>query len=320
MSTEKWTRGKVPIIKWCDLVWMDGELVEWKDAKEHISSVPFHYGIGIFEGIRGYSGKDNLYIFRLKEHVDRLFNSAKIYSMKIPFSKETIQQAIIEIVKKNNFHDLCYIRPIVYRGLLPTFGVTSALDAPVKTAILVCLRQKRLGTSEFERGKTAIISSWRRFAPDSMPSIAKCVGNYANGLLAVVEAKEKNVDYPILLDHRGFVSEGPGQNIFIVSNGKVITPPLIASILKGITRDTIITLARDLGYETLERDITVGELYTADEVFVCGTGTEVASITNINGREIGTIPGLITRKIAEYYERVVNSFVPEHRDWLTTVY
>lgn len=307
-------------MRWTNFVWMDGKLVEWKKAKIHISVGALHYGICIFEGIRAYITEENLNVFRLKEHVERMYNSAKIYQMNIPFEKEAMQNAIIETIRCNEVKDDCYIRPIVYRGELPSLGVKQTFNAPVNVSLLVGLRKRMIKTKSFEEGKKAIISSWRRISSDAMPLKSKCAANYANSALAIMDAIRALADYPIFLDSRGFVCEGPGQNLFIIKSKKLITPPLSSPILAGITRDTIIKLAQELGYNLIEEDMTRDELYTADEVFLCGTSCEIAPIVEIDGAPITNGVGKITARIASYYLDVVTGKVPKYRSWVTTVY
>jgi len=307
-------------MSWGKFVWMNGELVKWEDAKVHVSAGALHYGICVFEGIRAYKTDGNLHVFRLKDHICRLYNSAKIYWMNIPFNRDELFKAVIETLKSNEIFDDCYIRPIVFRGNLPAMGARKTFESPVNVSIIVQLRKRNILTEAFIKGKRAVISSWRRISPDAMPPMAKCAANYANSVLAIMDSIKANVDYAIFLDSRGFVCEGPGQNIFIVKEGKLITPPLYSSILEGITRDTVIRIARDLNYDVIERDITRSELYTAEEIFLCGTACEIAPIVEIDKIKISDKVGEVTKRIASYFLEVVMGKVAKYSEWLTAVY
>ncbi|MFX0204040.1 MAG: branched-chain-amino-acid transaminase [Candidatus Hodarchaeota archaeon] len=303
-----------------ELVWINDKILRLEEARVPIVTATLHYGLGVFEGITAYPKDDNLYIFRLEDHVDRLFESARIYGMKIPYTKETLSKSVKELTKANKFHTRCYIRILVYRGGLPKFGVKQSFNAPVEVSIITSSRGSLIGTREFEKGKSAMISSWKRIAPDIMPPTAKSVANYANGALGLMEAQEKGVDYVVFLDHRGFVSEGSGQNIFIIKHGKIVTPPEYASILIGITRNTIIKLAHDLGHDVSEKDITRSQLYTAEEIFLCGTAAEIVPIVKVDGITVSEEAGSLTRKIAFNYKKLVTNKLPKYRNWITTVY
>lgn len=303
-------------------IWINGELVKGEEAKIHVMSSAVHYGFAVFEGIRAYAYDKNLYVFRLKEHLQRLFESAKIYHMKIPYEEAEMFDSIVETIKSNDLHANCYIRPIAYGGVIPGFelGYSHIDKAPVGVSIMVRPRRVILGTDEFRRGKKAIVSSWRRFSPDAIPPVAKCAANYVNSFLASRESKKAEVDYAIMLDKQGFVSEGGGQNIFVIKDGHIITPPIYASILGGITRKTLISIGRDLGYTIEERNITRGELYVMDEIFLCGTGTEVMPIVEVDDVKISDEAGSVTTKIASYYRQVVTGRISEYQHWLTAVY
>lgn len=297
-------------------IWMDGEFIPWKEAKIHILSHVVHYGSAVFEGIRCYKTEKGPAIFRLKEHIDRLYFSASIYHMKIPYTKEQLINACKEIVKANGLQE-CYIRPIVYRGY-GEMGV-NPLNLPVKVAIAAWVWGPYLGKAK-EEGARVIISTWRRFAPDAIPSMAKSSGPYMNNQLAKIEAVERGVDEAIMLDYRGFVSEGTGENIFIIKNNILYTPPLEASILPGITRDSIIKIAKDLKYTVIEKDLTRAELYHADEVFFTGTAAEVTPIVEIDGIKIGNgKPGPITRKLQEIFFKIAKGEEEKYLKWLTYV-
>ncbi len=295
-------------------IWMDGALIEWSEAKVHIMTHALHYGTAVFEGIRGYWDKGVLKLFRLKDHITRLFNSAKIFHMNIPYTQAQIEEAIVETVKANSIRDNCYIRPIVYRG----YGVIglNPLKAPVKVAIAAFPFGKYLE----EKGVKCCVSSWRRIAIDSQPPAAKICGNYVNSCLAKIEAVLNGFDEAIFLDSHGYVCEGTGENIFIVKNGVISTPPTVSGILEGITRDTVIRLAEDLGFKIQERLIARSELYTCDEAFFTGTAAEITPIVSIDNRVVGDgSPGPITRKIRDQYFKVVLGNISKYRDWISEV-
>jgi len=295
-------------------IWMDGELVEWSEAKVHIMTHALHYGTAVFEGIRGYWDRGVLKLFRLKDHITRLFNSAKIFYMNIPYTQAQVEEAIVETVKANSIRDNCYIRPIVYRG----YGVVglNPLKAPVKVAIAVFPFGKYLE----EKGVKCCVSSWRRIAIDSQPPAAKVCGNYVNSCLAKMEAVLNGFDEAIFLDSHGYVCEGTGENIFIVKNGIISTPPIVSGILEGITRDTVMRIAEDLGFKVQERLIARSELYTCDEAFFTGTAAEITPIVSIDNRVVGDgSPGPITRKIRDQYFKVVLGNVGKYKNWISEV-
>lgn len=303
-----------------DFIWMDGKIVKWDEAKIHVKTHALHYGTGVFEGIRGYSFNDNIYIFRLKSHLDRMYYSAKLYRMEIPYTYEQLTSAIKETIKINKIKETCYIRPIVYRGYGP-LGL-NPLKSPVNVAIYAIPFKEYLGAGVLEKGITCLVSSWERISPRALPPEAKACGNYLNSVLARLEAVEKGYTEAIMLDHRGFVSEGTGENIFIVRGGKVYTPPLYSSTLEGITRDTLIQLFKsELGIDVVITDLTRCDLYKADEVFICGTAGEVTPVVRIDSTDIGDRkPGEITLKIQKVYLETVNGKNKSYLHWLTPVY
>lgn len=297
------------------LVWINGELVKWEEAKVHVLSHALHYGTGVFEGIRGYYCEDNVMrIFRLRDHLVRLYRSAKILHMDIPYPLEVLERAAVELVRANAFSNDIYIRPIAFRGL-GFFGLAS--QNPVDVAIVALEFGKYLRPE----GVRCTISSWRKPPADSFPVYAKATGIYLLYHLASLEASLHGYDEAILLDSEGFVAEGAGENIFIVKNGTVVTPPVYGDVLEGITRDTVIRLARgELGVEVAERRIRREELYTADEAFFTGTAAEVAPIVEVDGRRIGTgEAGPITRALMRLYREVVTGKVERYRGWITEV-
>ena len=265
-------------------IWMDGNMVDWKDAKIHALSHVVHYGTSVFEGIRAYDNKKGTCIFRLNEHVKRLFNSAKVYKIDIPYTQEEIAQAIRDTVKINELAS-CYIRPVVFRGY-GQLGV-NLLSCPVNTVIGAWEWGSYLGEEGMANGVDVGVSSWRKPAPDTFPTLAKCGANYMNSQLAKLEAIDHGYDEAIMLDYEGHVSEGSGENIFIIEDGVLYTPSMDSSNLKGITRESIKQLANDLGYEVVEERISRERLYFADEVFFSGTAAEVTPIRSIDHKIIG---------------------------------
>jgi len=277
-----------------------------------------HYGVGVFEGIRAYRTYDGrTAIFRLREHVRRFFDSAKIYKLEIPFSEDEIVEAIRELVRRSGF-DECYIRPIAFINTRKLGVKPPSRRASV--AIGLIRWGKYLGKAYYE-GARVTVSPWRRIPPNSLPLNAKAVGQYLNSYLASLDAEIKGFDEALLLDTRGFVSEGPGENIFMVKNGSVYTPPLYASVLPGVTRETVSrVLKEELEIEIQERDIALGELLTADEAFFTGTAAEITPIVEIDGVKIGSgKPGPITRKLQTLYDDIVRGKVEKYREWLTYV-
>jgi len=298
-------------------VWMDGEFVAWDDAKIHILSHVIHYGSGVFEGLRCYKTKKGSACFRLQDHTERLFNSAKIYRMEVPFTEEQINQAIIELIKKNGL-DECYIRPLVYRGY-GELGV-NPFTCPVKVTIAVMKWGKYLGAEALEKGVDVMVSSWNRMAPNTFPAMAKCCANYMNSQLIKMEALKYGFVEGIALDTNGFVSEGSGENIFIVKNGKIRTPPIHATILPGITRDSVIRIADDLGIPLVEQMILREFLYLADEVFFTGSAAELSPIRSIDKITIGKGErGEITKKLQDTFFEIIEGDRQDSYNWLTYV-
>ncbi|MBQ6099646.1 MAG: branched-chain amino acid transaminase [Methanobrevibacter sp.] len=298
-------------------IWIDGNMVDWKDANIHVLSHVVHYGTGVFEGIRAYKNDKGVAVFRLKEHVQRLFDSAKIYKIDIPFTQEEIEEAILETVRVNNL-DGCYIRPIVFRGY-GELGV-NPLNCPVNVVIAAWEWGSYLGEEGMANGVDIGVSSWRKPAPDTFPALAKCSANYMNSQLAKLEAIDNGFDEAIMLDYEGHVSEGSGENIFLVENGKLFTPSMSSSNLKGITRDSIMTVARDLGYEVVEEIISRERLYSADEVFFTGTAAEVTPIRSIDHRTIGIgRRGPISEKLQTAFFDIVEAKTEDKYNWLSYI-
>ncbi len=297
-------------------IWMDGKLVDFANAQVHVLNHTLHYGVGVFEGIRAYDTPKGPAIFRLKDHVRRLTTSARLYHMPLPFSPEEIERAILDTQAANEFIP-SYIRPILYRGE-PGLGVKN-LKGRISLAIAAIPAKKYLGESS-ETGVRAKISPFRRPQTDAIPSFAKADGNYTNSYLAGVDAAKDGYEEAILLDHNGFVSEGTGENVFLVRDGTVYTPGLESAILVGITRDTVIRLARDLGYPVVEKLLSMNELLTADEAFFSGTYAEVAPIREISHYQIGDgKPGPITRDIMDVFSKAVHGQEAKYADWLSLV-
>jgi branched-chain amino acid aminotransferase len=298
-------------------IWMDGKFINWDDAKIHILSHVIHYGTGVFEGFRCYETKKGSVIFRLKEHTDRLFNSAKIYRMEIPYSKDEINNVTVELIKKNGLK-AAYLRPIVYRGY-NTLGV-DPFPCPVCVAIATLQWGQYLGKEALETGVDVMVSSWNRMAPNTFPAMAKACANYMNSQLIKMEAITYGFTEGIALDNTGYVSEGSGENIFAIKNKIIYTPPLHASILPGITRDTVMIIAKDLGFELVEEMLTREFLYIADEVFFTGSAAEVTPIRTIDKIPIGEgKAGPITKKLQKTFFEIVEGKIEDKHGWLTKV-
>jgi branched-chain amino acid aminotransferase len=298
-------------------IWFNGKIVDWKDANLHVLSHVVHYGSSVFEGIRCYNTKRGPAIFRLREHVQRLINSGKIYRMDIPYSVEEICQAIIDTVKINGLKQ-CYIRPVAFRGY-GELGVYP-LNCPVETVIAAWPWGKYLGEEAIEKGVEVGVSSWRRMAPDTMPNMAKAGSNYMNSQLAKMESITNGYDEGIMLDYQGMVSEGSGENIFVVLEGVIYTPPISSSLLSGLTRYAIITLAGEMGLEIRQEPIPREMLYISDEVFLTGTAAEVTPVRSVDKIIVGPgCRGEITRKIQDAFFAVVNGENKTYHKWLTLI-
>jgi len=299
-------------------VWMNGRLVDFADAKIHVFSHAIHYGSGLFEGIRCYNTKRGAAIFRLPEHTRRLFDSAKIYRMELPYSADEVNRACIDIIQANDFDD-CYLRPVVYRGY-HSLGVFPG-SCPVDVVVAAWRWGKYLGAEALEQGVDVRVSSWNRMAPNTFPALAKATGNYMNSILIRQEAAIDGYTEGIALDVNGHVSEGSGENIFLVRDGKIFTPHFGASILGGITRASILQIARDFGYEVVETLIPREMLYIADEVFFTGTAAEVTPIRSIDKITIGNgRRGPITERLQKEFFDYIAGEIPDRYNWLTPVY
>ena len=298
-------------------IWMDGEFKELKDANISILAHVVHYGSAVFEGIRCYDTPNGPAIFRVREHMQRLINSAKIYKMEIPYTLDELVEACKDTVKENNLKG-CYIRPITYRGF-GELGV-NPLNCPVETAIAAWEWGSYIGEEEMENGANIGISTWGKPAPATLPVLAKAGANYMNSQLANLEAGEHGYDEAIMLDVEGHVAEGSGENLFIVEDGKLITPGLGNSILSGITRDSVMKIAADLGYEVKEDNISRERLYLADEVFFTGTAAEITPIRAVDNRKIGEgRRGPVAKELQETFFNIVEGKVEDKFGWLTYV-
>jgi len=296
-----------------DKIWMDGKMVDWDKAQVHVCTHALHYGSGVFEGIRAYETEKGTAVFRLKEHIDRLYNSAKILKMEIPYPKEEFKQAVKNTIKENNLKS-CYIRPLVYRGF-EQLGV-NPFKCPVNCAIAVWEWGAYLGEEAIAKGIKTKISSYARSYINSTSQKAKICANYINSIFAKMEAIETGVDEAILLDTRGYVTEGSGENIFWIRNEVIYTTPT-ATVLEGITRDSVIKIAQDMGYQVQEKYICRDELYISDEVFFAGTAAEVTPVREIDNYQIGEGKrGPITEKIQEKYFAIVKGQDIKYSDWL----
>jgi branched-chain amino acid aminotransferase len=299
-----------------DLIWMNGEFVAWEDAKVHVLTHSLHYGTGVFEGIRAYeTDAGETGIFRHQDHLDRLERSAAFYYMELPYSKEQLREVTHELIARNGFKS-CYIRPLVYRGYGP-MGL-NPLENPVEAMIAVWEWGAYLGEEGKRNGIRARVSSWRRISPESLIPHAKASGQYLNSVLAKVESLKAGYEEAILLDHRGNVCEGTGENVFVVKDGHIATPGHSASILDGINRKSVMQIAVDLGYRVVERDIARAELALADEVFLTGTAAELTPIREIDDIEIGP-PGPITREIQHVFDGALHGRTERYARWLDLV-
>jgi branched-chain amino acid aminotransferase len=300
-----------------DLIWHNGELVAWEDAKVHVLTHGLHYGTGVFEGIRAYETSAGTAIFRHQEHLERLFRSAELYYMPIPYELEELRAATHELIAANGLRE-CYIRPIAFRG----YGQMGLypLDCPVEVSIAVWPWGAYLGEEGKQKGIRAKVSSWRRIPHDSLIPHAKASGQYLNSVLAKIEASKAGYQESLLLDSHGFVCEGSGENVYVVREGVIYTPPHTAGILDGISRRSVITIAGDLGYTVVERDLARSELYLADEVFLSGTAAELVPVAEIDDHAIGGgEPGPVTREIQRVFDDALHGRDPRYANWLDVV-
>ncbi|MFT4921318.1 MAG: branched-chain amino acid aminotransferase [Haloarculaceae archaeon] len=301
-----------------DTIWMDGEFVDFDDAQIHVLTHGLHYGTGVFEGVRCYDTDDGPAIFRWEEHLERLYDSAKPYDIEIPFEPGELTEATVELIRREDM-DSCYIRPIAFYGYGP-LGLNPS-DSPVTVAIAVWPWGAYLGEEALEEGVDVAISSWRKHASSQIPTNAKTTGAYVNSVLASLEATSNDYVEAIVLNKEGNVAEGPGENLFLVRDGEIYTPGLAESILDGITRQSVIRIARDLGYTVHEQaTISRGELYTADELFFSGTAAEVTPIRSVDDNTIGEgTKGPVTDEIQTRFFDVVERAPAEYDDWFHPV-
>jgi len=304
-------------VKQADLIWMNGEFVAWEDAKIHVLTHGLHYGTGVFEGIRCYDTEIGPAIFRHQEHYQRLARSAELYYMPMPYDGAALRAATHELIGRNGLRS-CYIRPLAYRGY-GQMGL-NPLEAPVDVAIAVWEWGAYLGEEGKRNGIRAKVSSWRRISPESLIPTAKASGQYLNSVLAKIESTKAGYEEAILLDDHGHVCEGSGENIFVVWEGRIVTPPPASSILDGITRKSAIQIARDLGFEVIERAIARAELYLADEVYMTGTAAELVPVREIDDHAIGAgTPGEVTLAVQKAFEDALHGRSERYREWLDPV-
>jgi branched-chain amino acid aminotransferase len=300
-----------------DVIWMDGKLVAWEDATVHVLTHALHYGSGVFEGVRAYETKKGAAVFRLSDHIRRLFRSAHVYQMEIPFTQEEVCQAVLDTVRENGMKS-CYIRPLVYRGY-GEMGL-NPLSAPVNVTVACWPWGTYLGEESLEAGVRAKVSSWKRSDHNILPPGAKATGQYINSGLAKVEALKAGYDEGIMLNMAGYVTDGPGENVFIVKDGVLYTPPFSAGCLDGITRDSIIHIAKDQGYQTIERNLSRFDLYTAEEAFYTGTAAEVVPIREVDDRPVGSNGrGPITKELQGIFFAAARGEIDKYRGWLAYV-
>ncbi len=304
-------------------VWHNGKFIEWKDARVHVMTHAIHYGSSVFEGVRAYKTERGTAVFRLTEHIQRLLNSAKVYRMDVKTTLDEFCQASVELVRDSGMEE-CYIRPIIFRGLnedRPAFGV-NPFPNPIECYIASWDWGKYLGEEALEKGVEVCVSSWTRITSNSLPAVAKAGANYMNSQLIKMEALLNGFSEGIALDDRGYVSEGSGENLFLVNNGRLITPPLGASILPGITRDSVIKIARELGIEVEETNIQRAALYLTDELFFTGTAAEITPISKVDHITVGTgSRGEITKKLQDEFFAIIHGErpAPDNAPWLTYV-
>lgn len=301
-----------------DLIWMNGDFVAWEDAKVHVLTHGLHYGTGVFEGIRAHDTELGTAVFRLTDHLERLRRSAELYYMPLPYSAQELRTVIHDVIARNGLSE-CYIRPLVFRG----YGQMGLfpLEAPVEVTVAAWKWAPYLGADSMRTGIRGKVSSWRRISGDSLIPHAKACGQYLNSVLAKIESQKAGYEEAILLDTQGNVSEGSGENIFIVRDGVVATPGQTSGILEGINRRSVMQVARDLGYEVVERDVARAELYLADEVFVTGTATlQPVPVREVDDHPVGDGGrGPVTQALQATYEDVLAGRAERYRDWLDVV-
>ena len=298
-------------------IWFDGELVDWHEAKIHVLSHALHYGSGVFEGIRAYETARGPAVWHLEEHLKRLFRSAKLYHVDIPFPLEAMSEGVKDVIRANG-SNACYIRPLVFRGY-GEMGV-NPLKAPVNVVIAVWPCGAYLGEDALEQGVRVKISSWRRNSQNALPASAKATGQYINGVLAKVESLKARYDEAIMLNEHGYITDGSGENVFIVRDGVLVTPPIHAGCLDGITRHSVTTMAEDLGYQVREENLVRTDLYNADEAFFTGTAAEITPIREVDDRVVGEgHRGPVTKELQGVFFSATKGEIEAYADWLTYV-
>ncbi len=304
----------IPRTEW---IWHNGKFVGWDEATVHVTAHALHYGSSVYEGLRAYATARGPAVLAVEAHVRRLFDSCRVMRMELPYSFEQVASAIMEVVRRNEL-DSCYIRPLVYRGSGP-IGL-DARSAPTEMAIFAFEFGRYLGERAIEQGVDVMVSSWRRLAPDTLASLSKSGGNYVNSQFIAMEATDLGFAEAIALDVNGLVSEGSGENVFVVYRGELYTPPVGASILMGITRDCILTLARDLGLVVREQTFPREMLYLADEIFFTGTAVEISPVRSVDRIQVGNgTPGPITKKLQDAFFGIIKGVDPDSHHWLTFV-
>jgi len=299
-------------------IWHNGEFIDWEKATVHVTTHAIHYGSSVFEGIRAYATPDGAAVFRLQDHTKRLIMSSKIAKIEQPYTAQQMDDAIVELVRMNG-HESCYIRPVVFRGA-GALGLEGRGRTPTEVYVLTLDWGRYLGNEGVEKGVDATVSSWRRGAPDSTASLAKIGGQYVNSMFVSMEAHDNGYAEGIALDIHGYVSEGPGENIFVVYNNVVYTPSIWSSILAGITRDTVITLLKEGGYEVRYEPIAREMLYMADEIFFTGTAAEVTPVRSVDKLTVGSgTRGPITKQIQDQFFGITSGKLADKHGWLTYV-
>ncbi|HEY8339863.1 MAG TPA: branched-chain amino acid transaminase [Egibacteraceae bacterium] len=305
-------------LKTSKYIWHDGRLVPWEEATVHVLSHALHYGSSVFEGVRVYDTPNGPMGFRLTDHIRRMFNSAKVYRMKIPYEQDVLVNACREVIRENGLRN-AYIRPIAYRGY-GEMGVAGNIDDPARVSIAAWEWGSYLGEGGLENGVDVCVSSWQRVAPNTVPTLAKAGGNYLSSALVTLEARRLGFAEGIALNSAGYVSEGAGENVFIVHEGRIVTPPVAASILAGITRDTVIKLARSAGYEVVEQDIPRELLYIADEMFLTGSAAEITPVRSVDRIPIGNGKrGPVAEKLQKMFFGLFDGTTEDRWGWLEPI-
>jgi branched-chain amino acid aminotransferase len=295
-----------------DKVWMNGNLVDWKDATVHVLTHALHYGSGVFEGLRCYETSRGPAVFRLREHMERMERSGRIFQMDIPYSVEELMQGTFDVIEANGLKE-CYVRPLAYRGFGGEMGVNPAAN-PVEVAIAVWAWGAYLGDEAVTKGVRVTFSSWRRGDPNIIPPSAKATGAYINASMAKLEATQAGFDEALMLNPHGRVAEATGQNLFLVRNGELLTPPLVDGPLPGITRDSVMQIARDQQMPIFEASLTRTDVYTAEEIFLCGSATEIIPVREVDGRQFE--PGPITQTLQAKYADICRGKDEKYLEWL----